>query len=149
PDLMKVEDKPFGKHGVFLLDTSLSESPDRFRTSMQLLKAILEADDSLEHFNVLCFNAGAAWVAPKGWLPNTKEGREKALAALDGILLEGATDLSAALEKLVTPDWAIEKETPISCFLLSDGHLTWGETDVAPLVARFKKRCANPVRFFC
>lgn len=149
PNLPKEEQKPFGKHAVFLLDTSLSESPDRFGVSMKLLRAILESDESIEHFNVLCFNAGAAWLSPKGWLANTKDGREKMLDALDGILLEGATDLSAALDKLVTPDWKVDKKTPIACFLLSDGHLTWGETDVAPLVARFRKRCENPVRFFC
>jgi hypothetical protein len=54
----------FARHGVFLLDTSMSEHPDRFAVSMKLLKSILEADSDLEHFNVLTFNAGAAWVEP-------------------------------------------------------------------------------------
>ena len=99
---------------------------------MKLLQRILEGDTDIEHFNILAFNAGAAWVEPKGWLPNTKAGREAALARLDGVLLEGATDLSAALEKLVAPGFAVEKNTPLACFLLSDGHLTWGQTEVAP-----------------
>jgi hypothetical protein len=140
--------RPFARQAVFLLDTSLSEQPDRFAVSMKLLKSILEADSDLERFNVLAFNAGACWAEPKGWLPNTKEGREKALSRLDGVLLEGATDLSAALEKVVEPGWDMGKDA-VACFLLSDGHLTWGETEAAPLVARFRQRCARPVRFFC
>lgn len=143
------KEEPFAKHAVFLLDTSLSEQPDRFRVSMKLLQEILANDPEIQHFNVLTFNAGAAWVEPKGFLPNTKEGRETAMGRLDGIVLEGATDLSCALEKLVTPGFAIEKNTPIACFLLSDGHLTWGETEVAPLVSRFRKRCPHPTRFYC
>jgi hypothetical protein len=150
PELPRVaKEEPFGKHAVFLLDTSLSEHPRRFDVSMQLLKAILEADTDVQHFNVLCFNAGAAWLEPKGWLPNTKAGRAAALARLDGLLLEGATDLSCALEKLIAPGIPLEKGTPMCCFLLSDGHLTWGQTEPGPLVARFRQRCGFPVRFFC
>jgi Flp pilus assembly protein TadD len=141
--------EPFARHGVFLLDTSLSEHPGRFAVSMRLLKAILEGDRDLKHFNILAFNAGACWVEPGGWLPNTRAGRDKALARLDGLVLEGATDLSAALERLSAPDFAVERGTPLSCFLLSDGHLTWGETDVAALVARFERRCPFPVRWHC
>jgi hypothetical protein len=143
------KDSSFARHGVFLLDTSMSETPDRFAVSMRLLRSILEADGDLQHFNVLTFNAGSAWVEPKGWLPNTKEGREKALARLDGLLLEGATDLSAALDRLCEPGFDIAKGTPLSCFLLSDANLTWGETDVPTLVARFERRCPFPTRFFC
>jgi von Willebrand factor type A domain len=150
PELPKVEkEKSFAEHGVFLLDTSLSEDPDRFAVSMKLLKAILENDANIKQFNILAFNAGAAWVEPKGWIANTKEGRDKALARLDGVLLEGATDLSSALDKLVSPGFPLEKATPINCFVLSDGHLTWGQSEVAPLVARFRQQCPNPVRFYC
>src|SRR5207248_693214 len=123
PEVAKEE--PFARHAVFLLDSSLSESPDRFAVSVKLLKSILEADAEIKQFNVLCFNAGAAWVEPKGWLDNTKEGREAALGRLDGLLLEGATDLAGALEKVIDPGFAVEKGTPLACFLLSDGHLTW------------------------
>jgi hypothetical protein len=142
-------EEPFSRHAIFLLDTSLSENPDRFNVSMKLLRTILESDAEIKQFNILAFNAGATWLDPKGWLANTKEGRDRALAQLDGLVLEGATDLSAALEKIIEPGFAIDKNTPLACFLLSDGHLTWGETEVAPLVARFKKRCPHPARFFC
>ena len=35
---------------------------------MKLLQAILQGDPEIEQFNILAFNAGAAWVNPKGWL---------------------------------------------------------------------------------
>ena len=34
-------------------------------------------------------------------------------------------------------------------FLLSDGHITWGEPDVAALVAHFEQHCPYPTRFHC
>jgi hypothetical protein len=139
----------FASHAVFLLDTSQSEHPDRFAVSMKLLRKILESDPDIRFFNILTFNVGAAWVQPAGWLPNTAEGRDRALARLDGLLLEGATDLSCALDRLCKPGFDIAPGTPLSCFLLSDGHLTWGETDTAALVSRFEKRCPYRVRFHC
>ena len=59
PELPKIaKEEPFAKHAVFLLDTSLSEHPDRFAVSMKLLKAILEADSDIEQFNVLASTPG-------------------------------------------------------------------------------------------
>jgi hypothetical protein len=149
PDLPAKQTAPFASHAVFLLDTSLSESPDRFAVSMKLLQAILERDADLKSFNVLAFNAAPAWLDGKGWLANTKEGREKALKKLDGLLLEGATDLGAALDSLAAPPFAVPDGLPINVFLLSDGHLTWGETDAATLVSRFERRCRTQCRFHC
>ena len=100
PDKRWPDGQPFANHAIFLLDTSLSEHPDRFGVSMKLLKQILAADTDIKQFNVLAFNAGAAWAFPKNWMANTNEGREQMLARLDGMHLEGATDLSAALAKL-------------------------------------------------
>ena len=150
PELKTVaKDEPFAKHAVFLLDTSLSEHPDRFNVSMMLLKRILEDDTDIQSFNILAFNVGAAWVEPKGWLPNTKEGRAKALARLDGIVLEGATDFSCALDKLSNPGFDVAAGTPANCFLLSDGNITWGENDVSALVAKFEGRSPMTCRFQC
>jgi tetratricopeptide (TPR) repeat protein len=150
PQLKTVaKDQSFASNAVFLLDTSLSEHPDRFDVSMKLLRKILERDSSIEHFNVLTFNVGAAWLDPKGFLDNTAEGRAKALKKLDGLLLEGATDISCALDKLTQPGFDIPAGTHLNVFLLSDGHITWGESDVAALVARFERRCPYPTRFHC
>jgi hypothetical protein len=150
PDLNKVENpKPFSDRAVFLLDTSLSEHPDRFAVNMKLLRKILESDPDIKFFNILTFNVGSAWVAPRGWLENTAGGRNEAFARLDGIVLEGATDLTAALDRLVEPGFAVTAGTPLSLFLLSDGQITWGEADASTLAARFEARCPVPTRLFC
>ena len=149
PELPVEAAKPFAEHAVFLLDTSISEHPDRFDVNMKLLRKVLETDPDVKHFNVLAFNVGATWVEPQGWLDNTPAGRAKALARLDGIFLEGATDLSAALDKVVEPGFDVAKGTPLNLFLLSDGQITWGEKDVAALVARFETRCPFRTRCHC
>ncbi len=143
------QDKAFASYAVFLLDTSLSEHPERFAVNMKLLRKILENDSDIKHFNILTFNVGAAWLDAKGWLDNTAAGREKALKKLDGIVLEGATDISCALDKLAVPAWGMNAGTPLNVFLLSDGHITWGEPDVAALAAHFEQRCPYPTRFHC
>src|SRR5205807_4089504 len=128
---------------------SLSEHPDRFAVSMKLLRKILETDPDIHQFNVLTFNVGAAWVEPKGWLPNTVDGREEAFRRLDGLVLEGATDLSCALDKLAAPGFEVAPGPPLNCFLLSDGAITWGESDATALAARFARHCSFPIRFHC
>src|SRR5205823_2682934 len=90
-----------------------------------------------------------AWIEPKGWLPNTAEGRAKALDRLDGLVLEGATDLSCALDKLLQPGFHIPAGTPLNVFLLSDGQITWGESDAGTLASRFEDRCPYHTRFHC
>ncbi len=150
PDLKKIEKtKPFASHAVFLLDTSLSESGDRFNVIMKLMQKILEGDSDIKEFNVLTFNVGGAWVEPKGWLTNDAAGREKLLAKLDGVVLEGATDLDAALTRLRKPDFAVKDGTPLNVFVLSDGHITWGETDTNTIVSRYETNSPYPSRFYC
>jgi tetratricopeptide (TPR) repeat protein len=63
--------------------------------------------------------------------------------------LEGATDISCALDKLAAPGFTLAEGTPLSVFLLSDGHITWGEPDAAALVARFEQQCPYPTCFHC
>ena len=147
PELPEAKvDQPFARHAVFLLDTSLSEQPDRFAISMALLKNILDRDASIEQFNVLTFNIGAAWASPNGWLTNDKAGRDKLFATLDGLVLEGATDLGAAFDKLNTLD--IKPDMPLNVFLLSDANLTWGEAEIPALVAKFQQ-APNPRLLYC
>ncbi len=146
PDLKVQQAKPFARHAIFLLDTSLSEHPDRFDRNMKLLRGILEADPDIEQFNVLTFDVGTAWVEPNGWIDNTAAGREKVFRRLDGLVLEGATDFGAALDQL-----ASGKLRPPSAevFVLSDGQITWGEADATALVAGFEARCPCRTRFHC
>jgi hypothetical protein len=149
PDLKTQAAQPFAQHAVFLLDTSQSEHPDRFDVSMKLLRKILESDPAIKQFNVLTFDVAATWLQPGRWLANTSANRDKVFSRLDGLVLEGATDFSAALNQLVEPGFEIPSSTPVNVFLLSDGHVTWGESEVAPLVARFESRCPFATRFYC
>ncbi|MGE3805103.1 MAG: hypothetical protein AB7K24_10565 [Gemmataceae bacterium] len=149
PDLEVEAARPFARHAVFLLDVSQSEQPARFGVNMKLLRKILESDDSISHFNVLAFNVGASWLEPAGWIANNAAGRDKVFAKLDGIVLEGATDLSAALDKLSAGKSLVGTNTPVNLFLLSDGQVTWGEPEVTALTARFETKCRFPYRFHC
>src|SRR5205085_226584 len=148
PDLKEEQTKPFAEHAVFLLDTSLSEHHDRFDVNMDLMKKILEKDPDIKKFNILTFNVGTAWVEPKGWLDNTEAGRKTAFDRLDGLVLEGATDIAGALEALLHGPVA-DASGSLNVFLLSDGQATWGERETASLVSRFESHCKFPVRFHC
>jgi hypothetical protein len=141
--------RPFSDRAVFLLDTSLSENPDRFAVSMKLLHRILEADPDIKYFNVLTFDCAARWVNPTVWIANTSAGRVEAFARLDGLLLEGASDLSAALDTLAKLRFAEKPTSPVNVFLLSDGQLTWGDTNAGQVVAKFEAQCPFPTRFHC
>ncbi len=158
PELKIEAEKPFAEHAVFLLDTSLSEHPDGFAINMKLLRKILETDANIKRFNILAFNIGTNWVSPGAWVANTAEERDKLLKKLDGIVLEGATDMGAALDRLVqAADGAGKGEAfsldtmkePVHFFLLSNGQITWGAPDAGPLVARFESQCKFPARFHC
>ncbi len=149
PRLSEEEAAPFANHAVFLLDTSLSEEPDRFNTSVKLLQKILQSDATIEYFQVLLFDIGARWlIRPTGfWLANTEQGRREFLSRLDTVMLEGATDLSAALEKLSTENALGGKR--VNIFLLSDGQVNWGRTEANQVVARFENQAKFPYTFFC
>ncbi len=149
PDLADKEAASFSENAVFMLDTSLSEHPDRFAVNMKLLRQILAGDPGIKRFNVLAFNVAASWLNPASWIDNSEAEREKALAKLDGIVLEGATDIAAALEKLIKPSFDVKPGTPLNVFLLSDGQITWGDPEVGPITARFESRCPYPTRFHC
>src|SRR5262249_9896055 len=56
PTLKKAaREEPVADRALFLVDTSLSEHPERFEVSMKLLRAILENDSDIKQFNVLTF----------------------------------------------------------------------------------------------
>ena len=149
PDLPEAATvRPWSDRAVFLLDTSFSESPDRFNASLKILLRILETDTALRYFNVMCFDVGAWWVEKNHWIPNDAAGRARALARLDRVLLEGATDLGAALDLLARTDWDGTR-TPVNVFLLSDGQINWGETNAERLVARLARSATLDPRFYC
>jgi len=154
PNLPKAKVGKGTPRAVFLLDTSLSENPDRFAVNRKLIQRILERDDAIKSFNVLLFDVTARWLQPGGFIDNTKQARGEAFASIDKILLEGATDLSAALRKLAVipwiPDAGIIGKTPLDVFLLTDGQITWGERKLSQILAPVGKNNGKfRARFFC
>src|SRR5262249_2293748 len=94
PELKKIEHpQPFAAHAVFLLDTSLSEHPDRFAVNMKLLKKILESDPGIKQFNILTFNVGTSWVEPHFWFPNNETGRQPPFHRLARIVFTAPTHI--------------------------------------------------------
>ncbi len=115
---------------VFVVDTSLSSNPDRFNIYEKLVGATLENNrGTLKRFAVLFFDVAPRWYKP-AFIDNTKENADALVATMDKALLEGATDLGAALRESAQPGWlAEEKSMHWDTFLLSDGSPTWGESD--------------------
>ncbi|MCA9547309.1 MAG: VWA domain-containing protein, partial [Myxococcales bacterium] len=123
------------RRGVFLLDTSWSGTPGRFGVDVALLEAILRNNPALEEFAVLTFDTGARWLT-QGWRPNQGAERDGVLATLDRVLLEGATDVGAALQAV--REAAFIGGEPIDLFVLTDGALTWGDADAERIAQRLK-----------
>lgn len=134
------------EQAVFLVDTSLSAEPDRFNIDVALMREILARNANIQRFNVITFDAGARWLSPS-WLSNDDEGREDAEEALASILLEGATDLDAALRALAHPPMD-SSGGALDVFLLSDGAISWGERDLGTILTRFRHDSPFAARLF-
>jgi len=131
---------------LFLIDTSLSEHPDRFNLDVRLMREILAANAGIQRFNVITFDAGARWLSQE-WIANDGPGREHATNLLEDILLEGATDLGAALDVLSSPPMQMQ-QSRADVFLLTDGALSWGERDPGTLLSRFEASSPWDARVF-
>lgn len=117
------------ERGVFLLDTSLSASPQRFHLWVATLQAILKANqNTLLEFAVASFSVNSHWWQP-GYVANTEANRQALAAYLNHRVLEGATNLNSALQAVVSDGWPMSGATP-DIFLMSDGAITWGERDL-------------------
>ncbi len=121
---------------VFLLDTSLSSSPDRFNVWLKMMRTVLDANrPSLKRFAVLTFGVDARWYKP-GFVENTPANVDALLGAAGNLALEGATDLGAALKEASRPAWLDANgggARRYDLFLLSDGAATWGEGNLYAL----------------
>jgi hypothetical protein len=130
PDLPANEATTGAGQAVFLLDTSLSSSPDRFNIWLKMMQRILDKNrDSLKKFAVLFFNIEATWYKPQ-FTDNTPENVQALLATANNLSLEGATDVASALAEGARPAWASGDANRWDLFLLSDGASTWGESDL-------------------
>lgn len=118
---------------LFIVDTSLSEAGDRARLAGQVLQQVLERDDTIKRFNVLLFDVRAHWLFPAGMRDNSPAARQETLSTLESLLREGATSFESALGLMESTPWLPAGAT---AFLLSDGKLTWGETNPRRLLKR-------------
>ena len=126
-----------GEEGaLFLVDTSLSSNPDRFNVWLKLLASVLENnEDSIKRFNVLFFNIEQSFYKP-AFVNNDAATRRDLAAFAQGLALEGATDIGAALQRAATAPGGPAR---YDVFLLSDGAATWGEADAFTMARRLEK----------
>ena len=130
PDLPVEAATEGSSRAIFLLDTSLSSSPDKLNVWLKLLESTLVNNrDSIKEFGVLLFSVDQHF-----WHTEYRSNDDKNLnelkAKLDEIALEGATDLFAALKTVTTTDWINKEGDSPDYFLLSDGASNWGETNL-------------------
>lgn len=108
---------------VFLVDTSASSNPVGFNVWLSLLEAILERNRStLREFAVAFFDVDVGWWR-RGFVPNSAANVKTLMNDASRCVLEGATDLRAALHAGSALPGAYD------LFLLSDGTATWGSDD--------------------
>lgn len=130
PEFPADETRASASHGLFLLDTSLSNQPERFNRYLDLMAATLKNNrEELTHFNVMVFNVETHWWKNE-YVANTANNVAGLRKYCETLALEGATDLRAALAEAASPKWAEKDAPPADLFLLSDGATTWGETNL-------------------
>ena len=151
PELKVEKATAVREHAVFLLDTSLSEHPDRFAVSMKLLRKILEGDPDIKQLQRPDLQRRRRLGRAEGLARQHHGGpREGAGAARRHLLLEGATDLSAALDKLVRPGFAVDGRHAAERASCSPMARSPGARPTsAPLVARFEAAVRSRTRFHC
>ena len=138
PDL-PIEEATANSRAIFMVDTSLSSSPDKFNVWLNLLESTLNNNrDSLKEFDVLFFNVDSHFWKGK-YVANTPENVAALKQTMENLALEGATDLYGAVESVVKAKWAGSEDNRPDLFLLSDGAATWGETDLR-LIDRLLKQ---------
>ncbi len=129
---------------VFMVDTSLSSNPERFEIWRSMVRTILERDRAgIDRFAVVFFSIDTRWWK-RGFVSNTPDNVDALLRHTDGLSLEGATDLGAALSEAMAPTW-MEDPVPRTTFLLGDGAATWGEDDVFALGHRWRATTSGPL----
>jgi len=130
---------------VFVLDTSLSASPEKFHLWIELINKILTSNESeMKEFALLSFNTDSHWWK-KSFVKNTQKQRKKLFKYLNNLILEGATDLASALDRAAVPEWLINAEvsSQYDLFLLSDGAITWGEKQPFFISESIKKKASK------
>ena len=129
PDL-PADDAKANSRAIFMVDTSLSSSPEKFSVWLNMLESTLNNNrDSLKEFDVLFFNVDSHFWKNK-YVANTAVNVAELKMTLENLALEGATDLYGAIQSVAGADWTGDANNRPDLFLLSDGAATWGETDL-------------------
>ncbi|PTL81861.1 hypothetical protein DAT35_21610 [Vitiosangium sp. GDMCC 1.1324] len=134
------EGAPTGR-AVLVVDTSLSvEEGNAWALQASLLRALLEKDESLTEYAVLLFDVRPRWLHGPGFRRNTPESRQETFAELEHVFLEGASNVDGMLTELERAgrDWLKPAAGGgrVTAFLLSDGNVTWGQSNVDALISR-------------
>jgi hypothetical protein len=120
---------PGAEAALFLVDTSLSANPDRFNIWLKLMEAVLRNNrDTIKRFDVEFFSVDQHFWKP-AFVANDDASVAELLAEANGLALEGATDLNAALRRAAAAPALVAAPGRYDVFLLSDGASTWGESD--------------------
>jgi hypothetical protein len=143
PNLPNTAGNQSPTRAVFAVDTSLSSNPDKFNVWLALLEATLNNNrDNISEFAVLFFNIDSHWYRPR-FLKNSASNVEAMMTYARSLALEGATDLSTALSEATKPDWLHNNALPWSVFLLSDGAVTWGESEAFAMASKLAAPTVN------
>ena len=130
------DDSTGSQRALFLVDTSLSSRPDKFNVWLQMLEATLANNrNSLEEFAVVFFDVESRFWRDT-YVKNTDENVKSLLDDCQQIVLEGATDLFAAVKLVNKSEWVTANHTP-DVFLLSDGAVNWGEANLRLIQREF------------
>lgn len=139
PELPAAPKTTTSRRAVLAIDTSMSTNPDGFGVWMALCKALLDNNRAtpggIDEVAVMFFDTDAVWWK-SAFVPNTAENAAAVIAHAETLVLEGATDLGAALDAATHPAWLPAGEPGFDLFVLSDGGVTWGESDRHAIAAR-------------
>lgn len=148
PQFSSPEYRSRSKRAVFLLDTSLSQEKQEFGMYIALLEKILERNRDIEEFNVLFFDVSSGWLQD-GWIANNEVGLSLFRDKTQMIALEGATDVTQALQHMVNTSWLNEQNAKVDVFFLSNGQHNWGELSLRKSVAKFRHKLLFSPHFYC
>jgi predicted small secreted protein len=136
----EAEGPPTGR-AVLVVDTSLSiEDGNAWALQAATLRALLEKDPTLQEYAVLLFDVRPRWLHGTGWRTNDAGHRKETFAELERVFLEGASHVDGALAELDRAGGEWLKPTQpggkVTAFLLSDGNVTWGQSNVESLISK-------------
>lgn len=128
------------RHIIYVLDISFSMEPRIARAKQELRDALATLQPE-ESFNIVAFFGKVKWFS-KDLTPVTPSGIAQANAFLDGLQLDGGTNLEKALQRaLKTPKVNV-------VVVITDGVPTYGERNFDKLALRVRALNVSHARIF-